>query len=191
VNVAWEYRENELSEGALYANSGELKDAGKRWSTLTLNREFRVLKSSPAVYVVHCVKPDCPVKVHAYKGKWKDYWKISIVVDHICALDQIDASHRNLTTGFVASHMYSQIVENPSYEPKSIICAIEEKFRYKISYGKANRAKKKVMEMRWGTYETSYNNLPALLNTIAVLNPGTYYDIKTYPLVARPGKLVL
>jgi hypothetical protein len=87
--------------------------------------------------------------------------------------------------------MYSQIVENPTYEPKSIICAIEEKFRYKISYGKAYRVKKKVMEMRWGTYEASYNNLPALLHTIAELNPGTYYDIKTYPLVARPGKLVL
>jgi hypothetical protein len=24
-----------------------------------------------------------------------------------------------------------------------------------------------------------------------MLNPGTYYDIKTHPLVARPGKLVL
>jgi hypothetical protein len=87
--------------------------------------------------------------------------------------------------------MYSQIVENPAYEPKSIICVIEEKFKYRISYGKAYRAKKKVMEMRWGTYKASYNNLPALLNTIAVLNPGTYYDIKTYPLVTRPGKLAL
>jgi hypothetical protein len=45
--------------------------------------------------------------------------------------------------------------------------------------------------MRWGTYGASYNNLPALPNTIAVLNLGTYYDIKTYHLVARPGKLVL
>jgi hypothetical protein len=73
VNVAWEYRENELSEGALYAHLGELKDAVKRWSTFTLNREFRVLKSSPAVYDVRCVKPDCPFRVHSYKGKWKDY----------------------------------------------------------------------------------------------------------------------
>jgi hypothetical protein len=87
--------------------------------------------------------------------------------------------------------MHSQIVENPSYEPKSIICASEEKFTYMICYGKAYRAKKKVMEMRWCTYEESYNNLSSLLNTIVVLNPGTYYDIKTYPLVARPGKLVL
>jgi hypothetical protein len=87
--------------------------------------------------------------------------------------------------------MYSQIVENPACEPKSIICAIEEKFRYRISYDKAYRVKKKVMEMRWGTHEASYNNLPALLNTIAVLNRETYFDIKTYPLVARLGKLVL
>jgi hypothetical protein len=73
VNVAWEYQENELFEGALYANLGELKDAVKRWSTLTLNREFRVLKSSLVVYDVLCVKPGCPFRVHAYKGKRKDY----------------------------------------------------------------------------------------------------------------------
>jgi hypothetical protein len=46
------------------------------------------------------------------------------------------------------------------------------------------------MEMRWGTYEASYDNLPRLLNTIATLNPGSYYDIKTYNLASRPGKQV-
>jgi hypothetical protein len=73
----------------------------------------------------------------------------------------------------------------------SIILAIEEKFRYQISYGKSYMAKKKVIEMRWGTYEASYDNLPRLLNTIATLNPVSYYDIKTYNLVSRPGKQVL
>jgi hypothetical protein len=52
-------------------------------------------------------------------------------------------------------------------------------------------ANKKVMEMRCGTYEASYDNLPRLLNTNATLNPGSYYDIKTYNLVSRPGKQVL
>jgi hypothetical protein len=52
-------------------------------------------------------------------------------------------------------------------------------------------AKKKVMEMRWGTYEASYDNLPRLLNTIAALNPSSYYDIKAYDHVSRPGKQVL
>jgi hypothetical protein len=125
--------------------------------------------------------------VYASKGKWKNYWEIKSVVDHICVPEHLYASHRNLSSGFVAS----QIVENPAFESKSIILAIEEKFRYHISYGKAYVAKKKVMEMRWGTYEASYDNLPRLLNTIATLNPGSYYDIKAYDHVSRPGKQVL
>jgi hypothetical protein len=129
--------------------------------------------------------------VYASKGKWNNYWEIKSVVDHTCLLEQLDASHRNLSSGFVASQMFAKIVENPAYEPKSIILAIEEKFMYQISYGKAYMSTKKVMEMRWGTYEASYDNLPRLLNTIAMLNPGSYYDIKTYNLVSRPGKQVL
>jgi len=42
--------------------------------------------------------------------------------------------------------MYAQIIDNPSFKPKSIICAIEEKFKYKISYNKAYRAKQKALE---------------------------------------------
>jgi hypothetical protein len=129
--------------------------------------------------------------VYASKGKWKNYWEIKSVVDHTCVLEQLGASHRNLSSDFVASQMFAKIVENPVFEPKSIILAIEEKFKYNISYGKAYMAKKKVMEMRWGTYEESYDNLPQLLNTIAMLNPGSYYDIKIYDHVSRPGKQVL
>jgi hypothetical protein len=48
-NVAWEYRENAV---ALEVSALEVKDAVKRWSTLTLQREFRVVKSSPHIYDV-------------------------------------------------------------------------------------------------------------------------------------------
>jgi hypothetical protein len=86
--------------------------------------------------------------VYASKGKWKNYSEMKFIVDHTCVLKQLDARHRNLSSGFVASHLFAKIVENPSYESKSIILAIEEKFRYQISYGKAYVTKKKVMEMR-------------------------------------------
>jgi hypothetical protein len=112
-------------------------------------------------------------------------------VDHTCVLEQLDASHRNLSSGFVASQMFAKIVENPAFEAKSIILAIAEKFRYHISYAKAYMANKKLMEMRWGTYEASYDSLPRLLNTIAALSPGSYYDIKAYNYLSRPGKQVL
>jgi hypothetical protein len=188
-NVSWEYRDNKVSIGATYKSAVEVKDAVKRWANLTLQREFRVVKSSPHIYDVRCLKPNCPFRVYASKGKWKNYWEIKSIVDHTCVLEQL-VSHCNLSSA-VASQMFAKIVENSAYEPKSIILAIEEKFRYQISYGKAYMTKKKVMEMRWGTYEASYDNLPRLLNTIATLNPGSYYDIKTYNLVSRPGKQVL
>jgi hypothetical protein len=129
--------------------------------------------------------------VYASKGKWKNYWEIKSVVDHTCVLEQLDASHRNLSSGFMTSQMFAKIVKNLTFEPKSIILAIEKKFRYHISYGKAYMEKKKVMEMRWGTYEASYDNLLQLLNTIAMLNPDSYYDIKTYDHVSRSWKQVL
>jgi hypothetical protein len=163
-NVVWEYRENAVSVGVMYKSAIEVNDAVERWSTLTLQREFRVVKSCPHIYDVQCLKLKCPFRVYASKGKWKKYWEIKSVVDHTCVLEQLDASHRNLSYGFVASQMFAKIVENPAYEPKSIILAIEEKFRYPISYGKAYMAKKKVMEMWWGTYEASYDNLPRLHN---------------------------
>jgi hypothetical protein len=69
-NVAWEYRKNAVSVGAMYKSVVEVKDVVKRWSTLTLQREFRVVKSSPHIYDV-CLKPTCPFRVYASKGKWK------------------------------------------------------------------------------------------------------------------------
>jgi hypothetical protein len=81
--------------------------------------------------------------VYASKGKWKNYWEIKSVVEHTFVLEQLDASYRNFSSGFVASQMFAKIVENPAFEPDSIILAIEEKFRYHISYGKAYMAKKR------------------------------------------------
>jgi hypothetical protein len=73
-NVAWEYRENAVSVGAMYKSAVEVKDAVKRLSTLTPQREFRVVKSSPHIYDVQCLKLNCPFRVYASKGKWKNYW---------------------------------------------------------------------------------------------------------------------
>jgi hypothetical protein len=115
-------------------------------------------------------------------GKWENYIQVKEVKGHTCTLDRIV---------HVASHMYPHIVNSFEYAPKAIIGAIEEKFGYTISYGKAYQAKKKVLENRWGTYEASYHNLPSFLHTIVQMNPGSYYDIKDYPCVEKPGKLVL
>lgn len=190
-SVHWDYSVNEVTVGAMYRSGDEVKEAVQRWSTLCLQREFRVNKSSPSVYDVKCVHHDCPFRVHAYKGKYDTFWTVSRIEQHTCVLEELRIQHRNLTATFVAQHVYSKVVENPGYEPKSIVRIIEDDFKYTISYSKAFRAKQKALQMRWGTYEASYHNLPRLLDTLCRRNLNSYYEIKHYNLPQQSNIRVL
>jgi hypothetical protein len=55
----------------MYKSAVEVKDAVKRWATLALQSEFRVVKSYPHIYEVQCLKPNCPFRVYASKGSGK------------------------------------------------------------------------------------------------------------------------
>lgn len=131
-----DYRENEVVKGAMYHSSEAVKEAVKNWS-ISLGKEFRVVKSSPSVYDVVCAKAGCPWRVHAFKGVLKSYWKVSIVVDHNCLLDGPLKSHRNMTTDFVANDIFGLIMEKMHMEPKMIIRHVEHKYHFTISYAKA------------------------------------------------------
>jgi hypothetical protein len=136
-NVPWEYTENEVCVGAMFPSTVHLKDAVKQWSTFTLQRDFRVVKSSPRIYDVCCIKDGCSFRVYAYIGKWDNYIQVKEVKGQTCTLDRIDARHRSISADFVASHMFPHIVNTTEYAPKAIIGAIEKKFGYTIGYSKA------------------------------------------------------
>src|SRR5438128_4154379 len=185
----WEYRENEVVQGLKYPTIDAVKEAVKLWQ-LSLRKEFRVVKSSSSTYEVTCVKDDCPWRVHAFKGRWKTHWQCSIVIEHTCYLEGVEKSHRNLTSAFIANEMYGLIVDNLAYEPKMIMKHIERTFKYTISYDKAWRAKQKVFEMRFGTYEVSYDNLPRMLCKIVERNPGSHFDVRHFvSLIGGPSIL--
>ena len=74
-NQEWEYRGNEVVQGATYPN----------------------VKSGSKEYEVKCVNAGCPWRVHAFKGKWKSNWKCSIVTEHTCLLSEVLPSHRNIS----------------------------------------------------------------------------------------------
>ncbi|EEE54614.1 hypothetical protein OsJ_01853 [Oryza sativa Japonica Group] len=191
-SVRWEYKENEVIQGVIYSRAEDMKEAVKHF-VVSLHREFWVAKSNRSQYEVRCVKEKdgCPWRVHAYKGKWKDYWTVSVVTKHTCFLPGVQKYHRNITCAFVASEMYAHVIDNLTYEPRSIIRHIEETYKYTISYGKAWRAKQKIIEMRFGTYEASYDNLPRLLGVIEERNPGSSYEVKKFPSIEHPSKSVL
>ena len=96
------------------------------------------------------------------------HWECSIVTAYTCRLTAVAQTHRNITSTFVAKKMYGVILDKIDYDPKLIIRDIDDRFQYKISYAKTWRAKQKVFEMRFGTYEASYDNLPHMLSAIVV-----------------------
>ena len=54
----YEYRENEVVQGAKYPSIEVVKDAMKLWD-ISLRKEFRVVKSSSKEYDVKCINGDC------------------------------------------------------------------------------------------------------------------------------------
>ena len=133
-----EYRGNEIVQGATYPNIEAVKDAVRLW-VISLKQEFRVVKSDSKEYEVKCGNDRCPWRVHAFKEKWKSNWKCSIVTDHTCLLSEVQLSHRNISSDFVAKQIYELIMDNLNYEPKMIVRHIERTYQYTISYLKAWR----------------------------------------------------
>ena len=119
--------------------------------------------------------------MHAYKGKFKTHWECLIVTPHTCRLTGVVGHHRNTTSTFVAKKIYGMILDKMDYESALIIRDIEQNFQYVISYAKAWRAKQKVFEMVFGTYEASYDNLPRMLEAIVQRNPGSAFDTYSVP----------
>jgi len=143
-------------QSATYPNIEAVKDAVRLWA-ISLKREFRVVKSDSKEYEVKCVNDGCPWRVHAFMGRWKSNWKCSIVTEHTCLLSEVLPSHCNISCDFVAKQIYGLIMDNLNYESKMIVRHIEQTYLYTISYLKAWRAKQRVFEMRFGTYEASYD----------------------------------
>ena len=108
-----------------------MKDAVKLWA-VSLKREFRVVKSGRKEYEVKCVNDGCPWRVHAFKGKWNSNWKCSIVTEHTCFMSEVQPSHRNVSSEFVAKHIYGLIMDNLNYEQKMIVRYIEQTYQYNI-----------------------------------------------------------
>ena len=71
-----------------------------------------------------------------------------------------------------------------------IVQHIEQTYQYSISYLKAWRTKQKMFEMRFGTYEASYDNLPRMSSQVAARNPRRFYDTYLVPAMTR-GQIIL
>uniref|UniRef100_A0A0D9YQ49 Uncharacterized protein n=1 Tax=Oryza glumipatula TaxID=40148 RepID=A0A0D9YQ49_9ORYZ len=89
----WFYGDGPINKGAMFSTKSAFQDAVKSWS-FKMQRQFKVLKSSPTVYTVVCEM------VHGHVPKYESYWLVSRVEEHNCMLRNTRSSHRNLTAAY-------------------------------------------------------------------------------------------
>jgi hypothetical protein len=101
--------------------------------------------------------------------------------EYNCSSKAVSKTQRNMTSSYTTQEMYGLIVGNLNYEPKMIIRHIQQTYKYNIRCIRTCRAKQKMFEMRFGTYEASYDNLPHMLSRIVERNLESYYDVFDFP----------
>ena len=80
-----------------------------------------------------------------------------------------------MTSAYVESLISHLVAEDVSVSPK-MLSEVANLVGYPISYSKVRRAKQKVIESMYGTYEEAYNLVPRMLHQIDEANPGTYIN---------------
>jgi hypothetical protein len=90
----------------------------------------------------------------------------------------VEKYHHNITSQFIVDGMYGMIIDNLAYEPR---CIIRHQQKVQICHliQESMGRKQKVLEMRFDTYEASYDNPPRLICINGPRNERSYYDIKT------------
>jgi hypothetical protein len=162
---AWQYHQNNIATGGMYPNKEALKDAITQWAMST-QRVLRAAVSSQKFLTMECKNNDCPARVHGYLPKYGTSWVISDFVQHTCVFPYIPQDHGNLSSTLIARLLYSEIVERKAMEVKAIQTKVFVRFHYRISYGKAWRAKQMALEQRFGSYIDAYDCVVRLLRTL-------------------------
>ena len=126
------------------------------------------------------------------ESEWKTHerwwWKItSCKATHQCTPPAVEArkTHRQLTSEFIGYKYQKHIAEDPTIKVKLLMSWIEDKFGYKVKYGKTWKAKQVALRMLYGGWEEAYNMLPRLLGAMPYRNPGMYHYVQDIEGVFR------
>ncbi|CAK8532282.1 unnamed protein product [Lathyrus sativus] len=98
--------------------------------------------------------------------------------------------HMKLSSKIVSHSIRELVNRDTTLKVKVIIAHILEKYRYIISYRKAWIAKCKAVELMYGNWETSYNDLPQWILVMKTFLPGTIIDLQTLPAISNDGSQI-
>jgi hypothetical protein len=95
---------------------------------------------------------------------------------HTCAEHELTMKHRQLTSTLIRKQLMGILQSEPNMKVRTIMRIVDNLYDgYKITYGKAWRAKQCAWKMIYGDWESGYKQLPVLLNAMNAVNPGMHY----------------
>ncbi|KAJ7974396.1 Transposon protein, putative, Mutator sub-class [Quillaja saponaria] len=189
-NAQWELH-NEFYNGMLFSTKAELKNTIKYWHIMN-HVAFIVVESKKDTWDIRC-------KLHEQRCKWrlrghfsKRFEKFQITkldAAHSYVYSGMTQDHYNLDKGIIAEYIKNTINEDPTTPGAVLLTMIKDHFHYSPSLSKIFKAKKKAINLVFGNWEESYNELPRYLNALRVTNPGTRFEWKVNP-TNNPGQVI-
>jgi hypothetical protein len=98
---------------------------------------------------------------------------------HTCGTSEVRHVHSQCTTKYLGRRIVSIVWADFDITVVALIEAINCLTTYRVSYGKAWRAKEHALALLWGDWKEAYAKVPRLLHVIAHFNPDTRCDINT------------
>jgi hypothetical protein len=188
----------EAGPSMMIENGRVFKDltALKRWLqhyAVLRKRSYRVIHSyEKRRYTVVCDKDNCAWRVCARIQKITTKWKITKVAGpHTCVEHELTMKHCQLTSTLIGKRLMGILQWEPNMKVRTIMRIMENVFDgYKITYGKAWRAKQCAWKMIYGDWESGYEQLPVLLNSMKAVNPGMHYEYIPKPNAWIDGRQI-
>ena len=181
-----------IEKGRVFKDLTALKRWLQHYAVLR-KRPYRVLHSyEKRRYTVVCDKDNCAWRVCARIQKITAKWKITKVVGpHTCAEHELTMKHRQLTSTLIGKRLMGILQSEPNMKVRTIMRIVENVFDgYKITYGKAWRAKQCVWKMIYGDWESGYKQLPVLLYAMKAVNPSMHYEYIPKPNAWIDGRQI-
>ena len=85
-----------------------------------------------------------------------------MVQPHTCLSNKGKENHQQLTTRYLARRILGLVDDNNDISVSSLQQSISGFVKYDVKYGKAWRAKKIALMIRWGSWEKAYNRVPRI-----------------------------
>ncbi|KAE8676361.1 hypothetical protein F3Y22_tig00111617pilonHSYRG00036 [Hibiscus syriacus] len=189
---------------ASFDNSGEflvgVQFRGKNEATLAIKEycikchvDIHVAESNQKTLYAKCVKYglECKWKIRVSKNQRHDVWVITRYNGpHTCLRNFIEQDHRLLDSDVICEYVKAMVEKDPRISCSVLAASIRSQFGYQVKYGKVWNAKMKAMKLTYGDWDTSYNELPHLLQAMKRFIPGTIVKSQTMPAYDEEGQLL-